>query len=140
MGHDHIYGLFLRHYTPVRDPFLHEVRVRLFRRDRYWQRANRQRNPAKRKDLLNVSFTEQRLLEQWYPHTLRAAGKDWSAERRARAAAASRGGRDGSPVSRELLTGFTKSQAQATLGTLLLVVALTAAYDLRRRRRNMPPP
>jgi hypothetical protein len=140
MGHDHIYGLFLRHYSATRDPFLHEVRVRLFRRDRYWRRAQTQRNPAKRKGFLHVSFNEQRLLERWYPHTLRAAGKDWSADRRARAAAASSGERQGSPVSRELLTGFTKPQAQTALGSLLLVVALAAAYDLRRRRRNMLAP
>jgi len=140
LGHDHIYGLFLRHYSPVRDPFLHELRVRLFRRDRYWQRARAQRDPAKRQILLSISFNEQRLLENWYPQTLRAAGKDWPAAMRARAAAASTGEREGSPVSRELLTGFTKPQAQTVFGALLLVAALAATFDLRRRRRKMRSP
>jgi hypothetical protein len=124
----------------VRDPFLHELRVRLFRRDRYWQRARAQRDPAKRQILLSISFNEQRLLENWYPQTLRAAGKDWPAAMRARAAAASTGEREGSPVSRELLTGYEKAQAQMAFGALLLVAALAATFDLRRRRRKMRSP
>ena len=35
MGHDDDYGVFLSRYSPMRDPFLHELRVRLFRRDRH---------------------------------------------------------------------------------------------------------
>jgi len=125
----------------MRDPFLHELRVRLFRRDRYLKLARTTRGrPANRERFFSNSFSEQRLLETWYPQTLRTAGMDWPADQRARAAAASSGERQGSPVSRELLTGFTERQAQAVLGALLLVVALAAAYDLRQRRRNMPPP
>jgi hypothetical protein len=140
MGHDHHYGLFLYLFSPVRDPFLHEIRVRLFRRDRYATRARKnRRDPKKQQEWLRVAFSEQRLLENWYPHTLRASGKDWPADLRARAAAAaSNGKRLGSPVSRELLTGFGKRQAQTVLAALLLGTVLAAAYDLRQRRRNMP--
>ena len=140
-GHDNDYEVFLSRYSPMLDPFLHELRVRLFRRDRYWKVAHANRgDPAKHQQFISTSFSEQRLLENWYPHTLRAAGMDWPADLRGRAAAASSGERQGSPVSRELLTGFTKPQAQAVLGALLLVVAFAAAYDLRQRRRNIPPP
>ena len=90
--------------------------------------------------MISISFTEQRLLENWYPHTLRAAGIDWPDDLRARAAAASSGGPHVSAVSWELFTGFTKRQAQTGLGALLLGVALAATYDLRQRQRNMPPP
>ena len=137
MGHDNEYGVFISRYSPVRDPFLHELRVHLFRRDRYWDlaRANRD-NPAKHQEFSRISFTEQRLLENWYPHTVRAAGMDWPADLRAHAEAASSGEPIESLVSRELLTGFTERQVQTVLGALLLGVALAAAYDLRQRRRN----
>jgi hypothetical protein len=142
MGHDDDYEVFLSQYSPMRDPFLHEMRVRLFRRDRYLNLAARAHpfDPEKHAEFISISFTEQRLLENWYPHSLRAAGVDWPADLRASAAAASSRERQGSPVSRELLTRFTERQAQAVLVALLVVVALAAAYDLRQRRRNMPPP
>jgi hypothetical protein len=142
MGNDDDYGAFLSRYSAVRDPFLHELRVRLFRRDRYWDLARANRfDPAKHEELISISFSEQRLLENWYPHTLRAAGMDWPADLRALAEAASSGERRGSPVSQELFTaGFTKRQAQTVLGALLLGVALAAAYDLRQGRKKMPAP
>ena len=141
MGHDDEYEIFLSRYSAVRDPFLHELRVHVFRRDRYWDLAQANRDDAaKHVELISISFTEQRLLENWYPHTLRAAGMDWPADVRAAAAAASSRERNGSAVSRELITSFTKRQAQTVLGALLLVVTLAAPYDLRQRRRNVPPP
>lgn len=141
MGHNDEYEVFLSRYSPMRDPFLHELRVHLFRRDRHLDLARANPfDPAKHEESISISFSEQRLLENWYPHTLRAAGMDWPADLRARAEAASSRKRRGSWVSRDLLTGFTKRQAQTVLGALLLVVALAAAYDLRGRRRNMPPP
>jgi hypothetical protein len=141
MGHDNDYELFLSRYSTMRDPFLHELRVRLFRRDRYRTLAQKNRaDPEKHQQAISNSFTEQRLLENWYPNSLRAAGMEWPSDIRATFAGASSRERHGSPVSRELITGFTKRQAQAVLGALLLVVALGAAYDLRQRRRNMPPP
>ena len=141
LGHDDDYWLFLRQYSEVRDPFLHEMRVRLFRRDRYWNLARASReDAAKHGELISISFAEQRLLENWYPHTLRAAGRDWPADLRARAAAASSGARYTSPVSGTLITQFSERQAQLVLGSLVLVVALAAAYDLRQRRKIPPPP
>lgn len=137
--HDVWFGPFLAHYSPMQDPFLHEVRVRLFRRDRYAFLARVHHGaPAKRKESLGIAFAEQRLLENWYPHTLRATGLDWPPDLRARAAAASSGKLPKSPVSRHLITRFNKRQAQTFLGALLVVVALVAGYDLRQRRRNTP--
>ncbi len=141
-GGDDVYELFLGRYGPEQDPFLYEMRVRLFRRDRYWTRAQEKRHrPAKEKEFLAIAFTEQQLLENWFPNSLRAAGRDWSPEQRARAAAVAGGEHRESQVSRELLTGLTQPQAQMILVALLVVVALAGAYDSgRRRRKGMPLP
>ncbi len=136
-GHDVWYDAFLAQSSPARDPFLHELRVRLFRRDRYSNLAREEHgDPAKHKELLSISFTEQRLLENWYPHTLRASALDWPADLRALAEAAASGKPRESPVSRELITIFNKRQAQMGLGALLFVGVCAAAYDLHRRGRN----
>ena len=37
------YKQFLREYNPITDPFLHELRVHIFRRDRYYKRQIRLR-------------------------------------------------------------------------------------------------
>ncbi|HMP77214.1 MAG TPA: VanZ family protein [Kiritimatiellia bacterium] len=141
LGRDDQYEAFLQQYSAVRDPFLHELRVRLFRRDRYWNyaRANRD-DPVKHANLISISFAEQRLLENWYPHTLRASGRDWPTDLRARAEAASHRKPYTSWVSHSLITSFTERQAQTVLGSLLLVVAVGGAYDVRRRRRKMETP
>ncbi len=141
MGHDDAYEAFLHRYSPMLDPFLHELRVHLFRRDRYSAQAYANRDDsAKHAELLGISFSEQRLLENWFPQTVRAAGLDWTPDARAHAEAVSTRERLGSAVSGELLTGFTKRQAQTVVGALFVIVVLAAAYDLRRRRRNIPSP
>jgi VanZ family protein len=137
-GSDKGYAAFLERYSPLNDPFLHEMRVRLFRRDKYWRdaRANR-RDPARHQKFITVAFGEQRILESYFGHTLRASGRDWPAELRARAAAAAMPGPYDSPVSRELVTRWTQGQAQAVLIAGWLVALVAGAYDVRRRARRV---
>ncbi len=136
MGSDKEYAAFLKRYSAITDPFLHELRVRLFRRDRYWNdaRANRG-DPAKHEEFITVAFGEQRILESYFGHTLRAARRDWPKELRARAEAAARPGPYDSPVSRELVTRWTRREAQTAAAGAWLVLAAAGAYDGRRRRR-----
>jgi VanZ family protein len=136
-GSDKEYTSFIHRYSPLSDPFLHEMRVRLFRRDRYWKdaRANR-RDPAKHQEFITVAFGEQRILESYFGHTLRASGRDWPADLRARAEAAAKPGPYDSPVSRELITAWTRRQAQLVLLGGWLVALAAGAYDLWRRGRR----
>lgn len=138
-GSDDEYGTFLARYSPYTDPFAHEFRVRLFRRDRYWQdaRAHR-RSPERHAERITIAFGEQRILESWYGESLRASGRDWAPDLRARAEAAARPGPYHSPVSRELVTAWSERQAQAVLGALLLVTMAAGAYDVRRRKTGPP--
>ncbi|GAF92152.1 unnamed protein product, partial [marine sediment metagenome] len=39
------YQQFIREYTPITDPFMHELRVHIFRRDRHFKKANKSSNP-----------------------------------------------------------------------------------------------
>ncbi|HEU4431024.1 MAG TPA: VanZ family protein, partial [Myxococcota bacterium] len=79
-----LYNQFLAEHSAVRDPFLHELRVHLFRRDRYVETADRHLDdPAWRARDLTVAARENEFLEQHAPETLRAGGLAWSAEQRA---------------------------------------------------------
>lgn len=136
-GRDDNYETFLRRYSPITDPFAHEMRVRLFRRDHYWKEAKKNRDdPQKYAELIAISFGEQRLLENWFGNSLRASKRDWPTALRARAEEAALSGPYHSPVSRELITWCTRRQAQAVVAALVLVTLLVGRYDVKRRKRR----
>jgi VanZ family protein len=70
------YGEFLRRYTPFNDPFLHEARVRLNRRDYYLQSAakykDRDINEFRRR--MTIAHYENRIMEKYFPETLSQSG------------------------------------------------------------------
>lgn len=135
-GSDSRYADFLRRYPTLLDPFVHELRVHLYRRDRYWQDAQKgSLEPQRRAEFLLVAWAENGLLENWFGSSLVASDRDWSAERRAKVEAHAQPGRYVSPVGRKIITWCSRGQMQAALGGLLLVTLLAAAYDLRRRRQ-----
>ena len=79
------YEAFLDIYTPVSDPFLHEARVHLFRRDRYLERAEEeaQDDPARYRDFMTTAFRENQIMERYFSETLAASDFVWPAETRA---------------------------------------------------------
>ena len=76
------YKRFLDEYTPITDPFLHEARVHLFRRDRYLTTAEWHLDDEDwyRRDV-TVGYRENRILEEYFPDTLRHSGRAFSAKR-----------------------------------------------------------
>jgi hypothetical protein len=82
------YDTFLAEHNAVADAFLHELRVHLFRRDRYVETADMHLDdPAWRALDMTVAVRENEFLERFAPRTLAAGGLAWSeAERRERAA------------------------------------------------------
>ncbi len=65
------YRRFLKKYTPVVDPFVHEARVHLFRRDRHllWARDPK-RDARQHRVHLTVAFRENRIMEKYFPTVL----------------------------------------------------------------------
>jgi hypothetical protein len=75
------YRAFLKLYTPVNDPFLHEVRVHLWRRDYYYQNALKNENDQdiNVKDI-TIAFRENQILEKYYSQTLSHSSYKWTEE------------------------------------------------------------
>lgn len=129
---DRHYQEFLRVYSPLSDPFLHELRVHLFRRDRYWNLARAHRSePAQHRELITIAYREQRMLETYYGATLRASGLDWPPDLRERARQASRDGPYVSPVSSQLITRFRPMHA----ALILLILLVASRWGIRYARR-----
>ena len=81
---DEAYRRFLEHYSPARDPFAHEARVHLFRRDRYLVYRDRNRaDSSEFAKLSTVVFRENLLLEKYFGRTLATTSQTLSADLRA---------------------------------------------------------
>jgi hypothetical protein len=128
---DKEYGQFLANYSPFLHPFLYEMRVHVFRRDRKFEEARRAQNEKARKGALFIAFKENLILEKYFGRTLEKSSYRWSAEETAEVGAAvDRDKRYRSPVSagpfhikeKALRTGIL-----AFLGALAVVNFLFAA-------------
>ncbi len=70
-GADTNYAAFLAYYTPHGDPFLHEIRVHLFRRDHYLAVAPKHAgNDADLRFHCTVAYRENQILEKYFSNAL----------------------------------------------------------------------
>lgn len=134
------YLAFIKTWSPGRDPFVHELRVHLFRRDRYRERMGGAEDPAERMRLASVAWGEQRLLEAHFAHSLAASSYTWSeAERREVRAAADTSAPYHSPVSERLITWFSVVHVWWVAGLLLAGLVGWERWLPRRIRRREDP-
>lgn len=135
------YQAFIDRYSMFTDPFLYEFRVRLFRRDRFWDRAKEPKiDSAERRVLMTVAWGENMILEKYYGSTLAATQRRWPESRRIEAAREALPGPYHSPVSRELITWCSKRELQAAVAAVLLLTLVGETYDVRRKVRRQTPP
>ena len=129
----HKYGEFLSRHTPTSDPFLHEVRVHLFRRDHYrnvaWKYAN---EPEKYGYHNTVAFRENQILEKYFGETLHRSAFAWTpADAAALGKKIDPSLRYKSEVSADLLTGFTELQMWSAALLALVVLGIFRRYYCR---------
>ncbi len=142
LGNDADYAAFLATHNPVTDPFLHELRVHLFRRDRYRENAARHAGdpPRARRDL-TVAHRENEILEAAFPKSLAASGHAWPEAERRRIGRAQAAGRPyESPVSRGLVTSVRETTVAAVwLAGFAGLAALALSARGVGRRLSSPP-
>lgn len=128
------YRSFIARYTPISDPFLHEVRVRLFRRDRYLFVADYIGEDDDRyRWHVTVGYRENRILETFFPNTLHHSGSQLSPERSAQLAQQQDPEESyESMVSVDLWTRMGERHVVAGSGTMLL--ALLGIHGAAGRR------
>ncbi|MDH3685547.1 MAG: VanZ family protein [Myxococcales bacterium] len=125
---------FLAEYTAIRDPFLHEMRVHLFRRDRYLETAeSRREGSGKWRSLRKVAARENLILERYFPVTLQHSGaKLGEAERRRLAEDAQPGTPYESRVSEGLITRFREVHVIVGAASSMLLLWVLARAGGRR--------
>ena len=136
-GHDR----FAAAVTPVTDPFLYELYIHLFRRNRYIHQAADTRNsPSFRREAATIAYRENQVLERHFPASLTAAGETLKpAYHDLLAELADRTTPHTSAVSSQLITRFTSGQATAVLGSLTIAAWAFALYHARRKPSDREP-
>jgi len=128
------YEDFLKTYTPITDPFLHEARVHLFRRDRYFlNSAEYKGNRGKYGKYLTVAFRENRIMEKYFPNILLYSAYVWSSDELDLARKHLL--KDEvyySPVSKRLVTRFREDQVAGFFAFLLIGLGLLSWYFGRK--------
>lgn len=132
---DRAYERFLSAYTPLRDPFVHEARVHLFRRDHYLAVAWKHKaNRAVYRFHITVAFRENQIMEKYFGQTLRASTFLLKPEQ---VAWLERGMNPELPyvsaVSSSLITRFNERQAWVFIVLAWVVLALASRYYGRER-------
>lgn len=142
------YGEFLATYSPLRDPFLHETRVHLFRRDVHLERARTGESAEDQGRDYATAHWENRILAEHFGEVLSVSSYRWSDELEAEVLRNAQIGRPyDSWVSGHLLVGASREQ----LGWMFLIATgillasgyhsgTRAARQARERRSSANPP
>jgi len=107
------YRQFIKHYSPIRDPFLHELRVHLNRRDYYFKTAQEVERYTleDRQRRWQIAYYENKIVEKYFLKTLSASSFQLSQqERKLIKDNVELGEYYESPVSNTLITGISQTQ------------------------------
>jgi len=132
------YAAFLRAFPSSGEPFLHEFRVRLFRRDRKEAAAGRASSGRNREEALLAAVRENMILEKYFGRTLRASGSTWPPEKKESLESQTDLSRPyNSPVGADFPAGVSTAALWAMLGALLfLLLCFNIAWPNIARRRK----
>ena len=127
------YGQFLKIYTPYNDPFLHELKVHLFRRDEYiWRSLDMSARKETIATNCTVAFRENALLEKYFSKALQDAALTLPIDAIARLrACADHQMEYESPVSGNLIAAFRL--IHVLIATIVLLVLLAALAVIARK-------
>ena len=129
------YRKFLKIYTPVSDPFVHEARVHLFRRDHYFRVPKDYKgNQEGYSTYLTIAFRENQIMEKFSETLFHHSAYIWSAEKLALAKKhLMRDKEYDSRVSKDLITRVSKGQFGSFLILLIIGLALLDFYFSRSK-------
>jgi hypothetical protein len=72
------YEQFLREYNPITDPFMHEIRVHIFRRDTYFKKGKSAPSLSERKEFYFIAYKENLILERYFSHCIEKSVYRWN--------------------------------------------------------------
>ena len=129
------YEQFLKEYNPISNPFLHELRIHVFRRNRYFKKAKISSNSHTKKDFYFIAYKENLILKKYFTQTIQNSVYQWDANiiKELRESIDEEQFYE-SPVSNNLFTAFSeKSIWIAIFALIILLLMINIILHLRKR-------
>ncbi|KKN08074.1 hypothetical protein LCGC14_1060310, partial [marine sediment metagenome] len=129
---------FLREYNPITNPFLHELRVHIFRRDTYLKKGKSISNLNEKKKLYLIAYKENLILEKYFSHTIEKSTYRWNTDiPQEIEASIDKSKAYESPVSANLFTSFSEKRMWIFILFILIVMGLVNfIYYANERKRK----
>ncbi len=80
---DKEYSRFLSTYSPLIHPFLYEMRIRIFRRDRKLEEAGKAKKEKAKRENLFIAWKENLILEKYFTSALKKSSYRWDKQKTA---------------------------------------------------------
>jgi len=136
------YEQFLREYSPITDPFMHELRVHIFRRDTYFEKGKSTLNLNDKKESYFITYKENLILEKYFKNSIEKSVYRWDEDTlRESKELIDKSKHYESPVSANLFTSFSEKTVWTVIFSvifLLVIVNLIFPYIKKMRRLSLP--
>ncbi len=125
---DKDYEQFIREYSPTTEPFMHELRVHIFRRDTYFGKG---RSTSKLNDKIEfylIAYKENLILEKYFNNSIEKSVYRWNEDTLQESEALIDKSKPyESPVSANLFTSFSE---KTVWGSIFVLMALLVLFNL----------
>jgi len=123
---DKDYEQFLREYNSITDPFMHELRVHIFRRDEYFNKGKSTSNLNEKKEFYLIAYKENLILEKYFSHSIEKSVYHWNKDiLKELEALVDKSKTYESPVSANLFTSFSEKSVWVSIFVLIFFLVLT---------------
>ena len=119
------YQQFIREYNPITDPFMHELRVHIFRRDRYFKKANKSSNPKEKKEFYLIAYKENLILKKYFNLSIKNSVYWWVDDKIKKIEALTEKNiYYESPVSANIFTAFSEKAMWISIFVLIFLLTM----------------
>jgi len=133
---DKNYEQFLKEYNPIIDPFMHELRVHIFRRDTYFKKGESTSNLGKKKEFFLTAYKENLILEKYFSQSIEKSVYRWNEDiLQESEVSIDKSKTYESPVSANLFTSFSeKTMWVSIFGLISFLVLINLIFPLLKAR------
>ena len=128
---------FIKDYNPNNNPFLHEVRVHIFRRDIHYEKGKNSLNYNEKKESYFIAYKENLILEKYYTQSIKNSIYSWDEKKINEIVSfIEKNNFYESPVSANLFTTFSERTMWISILMALTTLVLFNLYYHREEKRR----